>query len=184
MWRGISTSNQYEEYRQFPGNKRYQGQLQILQQYQATRVLSLKLYPQHKECRKRYHARFPRRITCQCQCLSIQTVRTTLGTTKPNMAGKCLPLGQHCFLLSEPSNSQTILQMNPSVMPEVAVYCFGCNKTYNQTAVETLTHYVAWSENPEDTIRDRRNVRSRAFIDGFGAALMCFKNAGLSPGYP
>ena len=73
--------------------------------------------------------------------------------------------------------------MNPPVMPEVAGFCAGCSKTYDQIAVETLTHYVAWSEYPEETICDR-NVRSRAFVDGFGAALICFKNDGLSPAYP
>ena len=85
-----------------------------------------------------------------------------------------------------PNNASTyngpILQMNPPVMPGVAGYCSGCLKTYDQIAVETLTSYVAWSEYPEETIRDR-NVRSRAFVDGFGAALICFKNAGLSSGY-
>ena len=87
-----------------------------------------------------------------------------------------------------PSNSTSthnvpILQLNPSVMPEVAGYCRSCMKTYNQIAIETLTSYVGWSEYPDETIRDR-NVRSRAFVDGFGAALICFKNAGLSPSYP
>ena len=81
------------------------------------------------------------------------------------------------------ANNQPILQMNTSVMPEVAGYCPGCSKTYDQIAVETLTNYVAWSEYPEETIRDR-NVRSRAFVDGFEAALICFKKAGLSPGFP
>ena len=75
------------------------------------------------------------------------------------------------------------LQMNPPVMPEVAGYCSSCMKTYDHVAVETLTSYIAWSEYPEETIRDR-NVRLRAFVGGFGAALICFKNAGLSPGYP
>ena len=56
------------------------------------------------------------------------------------------------------ADNQPILQMNPSVMPEVAGYCPGCSKTYDQIAVETLTNYVAWSEYPEETIRDR-NVR-------------------------
>ena len=60
-------------------------------------------------------------------------------------------------------------------MPEVTGYSPGCTKTYDQIAVETLTNYVAWSEYPEETIRD---VQSSAFVDGFGAALICFKNAG------
>ena len=76
-----------------------------------------------------------------------------------------------------------ILQMNPPVMPEVAGYCSSCMKTYDHISVETLTRYIAWSEYPEETIRDR-NVRSRAFVDGFGAALICIKDYGLSPGYP
>ena len=97
--------------------------------------------------------------------------------------GVQMPQGQQSSQQNRPINSQPILQMNPSVMPEVAGYCSGCNKTYDQIAVETLTHYVAWSEYPDETIRDR-NVRSRAFIDGFGAALICFKNAGLSASYP
>ena len=90
--------------------------------------------------------------------------------------------GQAQFQPQGPPN-RPILQMSPPVMPEVAGFCAGCSKTYDQIAVETLTQYVAWSEYPDETIRDR-NVRSRAFVDGFGAALICFKNAGLSPAYP
>ena len=69
----------------------------------------------------------------------------------------------------------------PPVMTEVTGCCPGCTKTYDQIAVETLTNCVAWYDCPEETIRDR-NIQSRAFVDGFGAALICFKNAGLSPG--
>ena len=58
-----------------------------------------------------------------------------------------------------------ILQMNPPVMFEVAGFCAGCSKTDDQIAVETLTHYIAWSEYPEETIRVR-NVRSRALLMG------------------
>ena len=94
-----------------------------------------------------------------------------------------MPQGQQSYHQNRPISSQPILQMNPSVMPEVAGFCSGCNKTYNQIAVETLTHNVAWSEYPDETIRDR-NVRSQPFIDGFGAALICFKNAELSASYP
>ena len=97
--------------------------------------------------------------------------------------GVQMPQVQQSSQQNRPTNSQPILQMNPSVMPEVAGYCSGCNKTYNQIAVETLTHFVAWSEFPDETIRDR-NMRSRAFIHGFGAALICFKKAGLSASYP
>ena len=90
--------------------------------------------------------------------------------------------GQQSFQQNRPANGQTILQTNPSVMLEVAGYCSGCNKTYDEITVETLNHYVAWSEYPDETIRDR-NLRSRAFIDGNGAVLICFKDAGLSASY-
>ena len=81
------------------------------------------------------------------------------------------------------THNRPLLQMNPPVMPEVAEYCSSCMQTFDHFAVETLTSYIAWSEYPEETIR-YRNVRSRAFVGEFGAALICFKNAGLSPGYP
>ena len=100
-----------------------------------------------------------------------------------NERGSQVSSNQNGFPQNRSFSGQPILQMNPSVMPEVAGYCAGCNKTYDQIAIETLTQYVAWSEYPEETIRDR-NVRSRAFVDGFGAALICFKNAGLSQAYP
>ena len=73
--------------------------------------------------------------------------------------------GQLGFLQSGINIVQPVLQLNPSVMPEVAGYCAGCNKTCDQIAVESLTHYVAWSEYPVETIRDK-NVRSRAFVGG------------------
>ena len=70
-------------------------------------------------------------------------------------------------------------QMFPPVMPNVAGYCHWCGKTFDQVALETLIHYIQCTEYPDETIRDR-NVRCRAFTDGFEAALICFKNAGLS----
>ena len=85
-----------------------------------------------------------------------------------------MPQRQQRFQQNRPANSQLILQMNPSVMPEIAGYCSGCIKTYEQIAVETLTHYVAWLEYSDETVRER-NVKSRAFIDGFDVALICFK---------
>ena len=53
------------------------------------------------------------------------------------------------------AHNGTLLQKNRPVLPEVAGYCPGCTKTYDYIAVETLTKYVAWSEYPEETIRDR-----------------------------
>ena len=82
------------------------------------------------------------------------------------------------------TQNSTLTNNQPiSVMPEVAGYCPGCSKTFDQIAVETLTNHVPWSEYTEETIRDR-NVRSSAFVDGFRAALICFEKAGLSPGFP
>ena len=93
----------------------------------------------------------------------------------------------HNIQLPSSNNASThygpLLQMNHPVMPEVAGYCPDCSKTYNQIAVETITNYVTWSKYPEETIRDR-NIRSREFVDELRAALICFINAGLSPGFP
>ena len=68
-----------------------------------------------------------------------------------------------------------VLQMNPPGMPENAEFCSGCSKTYDQLAAEILTHYVGWSEYPEETIRDT-TVRSRAIVDKFSAALNMLQN--------
>ena len=64
-------------------------------------------------------------------------------------------------------------------MPNVAGHCDQCGKTYDQVALETLGNYLAATAYGRDTVRDR-GVRSRAFIDGFEAALFIFKRAGLS----
>ena len=50
---------------------------------------------------------------------------------------------------------------------------------FDQLALETLGDYLGATAYNEETVRDR-GVRSRAFIDGFEAALFIFKNAGLS----
>ena len=50
---------------------------------------------------------------------------------------------------------------------------------YDEVALDALAAYTATTEYPGETVRDR-NIRSRAYLDGFEAALICFKNAGLS----
>ena len=67
----------------------------------------------------------------------------------------------------------------PTVMPNVAGHCDQCGKTYDQVALETLGDYLTATAYDGETVRDR-GVRSRAFIDGFEAALFIFKRAGLS----
>ena len=65
-------------------------------------------------------------------------------------------------------------------MPKVAGYCGErCGKTHDQVALETLGDYLAATAYKGETARDR-GVRSRAFTDGFEAALFTFKSAGLS----
>ena len=64
-------------------------------------------------------------------------------------------------------------------MPNVAGHCDQCGKTYDQVALETLGNYLAATAYGRETVRDR-GVRSRAFIDGFEAALFIFKRMGLS----
>ena len=63
-------------------------------------------------------------------------------------------------------------------MPNIAGFCDWCGKTYDQIALETLGEYLLATSYEAETVRDR-NVRSRAFKDGFEAALFTFKNAGL-----
>ena len=43
--------------------------------------------------------------------------------------GMQMPQGQQSFQQNRPANSQPILQMNPSVMPEMAGYCFTIRHT-------------------------------------------------------
>ena len=50
---------------------------------------------------------------------------------------------------------------------------------YDEVALDALAAYTATTEYPGETVR-YRNIRSRAYLDGFEAALICFKNAGLS----
>ena len=70
-------------------------------------------------------------------------------------------------------------QLNPLVMPHVQGNCHWCGMTYGEVVLDALAAYTATTEYPGETMRDR-NIRSRAYLDGFEAALICFKNAGLS----
>ena len=70
-------------------------------------------------------------------------------------------------------------QLNPPVMPHVQGNCHWCGRTYDEVALDALAAYTTATEYPGETVRDR-NIRSRAYLDGFEAALICFKNAGLS----
>ena len=73
-------------------------------------------------------------------------------------------------------------RMFPTVTPNVSCYCDGCGKSFDQVALETLGDYPAATAYEGETVRDR-GVRSRAFSDGFEAAMFCFKSAGLSQPY-
>ena len=70
-------------------------------------------------------------------------------------------------------------QLNPPVMPHVQRNCLWCGRTYDEVALDALAAYPAATEYPRETVRDR-NIRSRPYLDGFEAALICFKNNGLS----
>ena len=71
------------------------------------------------------------------------------------------------------------MQLNPPVMPHVQGNSHWCGKTYDEVALDALAAYTIATEYPGETVRDR-NIRSRAYLDGFEAALICFKSAGLS----
>ena len=78
-------------------------------------------------------------------------------------------------LLLNSVNERMDIRLFPKVMPNVAWYCKRCNKSYDQVALETLGEYLSATAYEGETVRDR--VRSKAFINGFEAALFCFKNA-------
>ena len=77
------------------------------------------------------------------------------------------------------ANEGQIFRLFPTVMPNVSGYCHWCGRTFDQVALETLGDYLGATAYDGETVRDR-GVKSRAFIDGFEAALFIFKNAGLS----
>ena len=52
-----------------------------------------------------------------------------------------------------------------------AAHCDWCGKSFDQVALETLGDYLMATAYDRETVRDR-GVRSRAFIDGFEAALL------------
>ena len=64
-------------------------------------------------------------------------------------------------------------------MPNVSGYCELCRRTLDQVALETLGDCLGATAYNGETVRDP-GMRSRAFIDGFEAALFIFKIAGLS----
>ena len=76
------------------------------------------------------------------------------------------------------SERQTF-RLFPTVMPNVSGYCQWCGRTFDQVALKTLGDYLGASAYDGETVSDC-GVRSRAFVDGFEAALFIFTNAGLS----
>ena len=82
------------------------------------------------------------------------------------------------FLLL-PAREREAYRLSLTVMPNIAGFCDWCGKTYDQIGLEILGEYLLATAYNSETVRDC-NVRSRAFIDGFEAALFTFKNAGLS----
>ena len=85
-------------------------------------------------------------------------------------------------ILFMPINERDNCRLFSTVMPNLAGICEYCSKTYDQIALETLGDYLAATAYDGETVRDR-GVRSRAFIDGFEAALFIFKRAGLFQPY-
>ena len=88
-------------------------------------------------------------------------------------------VGHSTNLLLIPTSERQMHRLFPTVMPNVAGFCDWCGKCYDQIALEILGEYLMATAYDTETVRDR-GVRSRAFIDGFEAALFSFKSAGLS----
>ena len=70
-------------------------------------------------------------------------------------------------------------QLNPPVMPHVQGNCHWCGRSYDEVALDALASSTAATGYPGETARDC-SIRSRAYLNGFEAALICFKDAGLS----
>ena len=88
-------------------------------------------------------------------------------------------VGHSTNLLLLPLQERQMYRLLPTVMPNVAGFCDWCRKCYDLIALETLGEYLDAIAYDGETVRDR-GVRSRAFINGFEAALFSFKGAGLS----
>ena len=87
-------------------------------------------------------------------------------------------VGHSTNLLLLPLQERQMYRLLPTVVPIIAGFCDWCGKCYDLIALETLGEYLVATAYDGETVRDR-GVRSRAFIDGFEAALFSFKGAGL-----
>ena len=99
------------------------------------------------------------------------------GTHNNPGVAEIYPTRAYSSMQEQPTHRR--MQLNPPVMPHVQGNCHWCGKTYDEVALDALAAYTIATEYPGETVRDR-NIRSRAYLDGFEAALICFKNAGLS----
>ena len=93
------------------------------------------------------------------------------GTHNNPGVAEIYPSQAYSSMQEQPTHRR--MQLNPPVMPHGQGNCHWCGKTYD------LAAYTIANEYQGETVRDR-NIRSRAYLDGFEAALICFKNAGLS----
>ena len=107
------------------------------------------------------------------------TMQQNIGTNPVAFPNFPLQVSHSTNLLLLPSNERQMYRLIPTVMPHVAGFCDWCGKSYDLIALETLGRYLVATAYDAETVRDR-GVRSRAFIDGFEAALFSFKGAGLS----
>ena len=96
--------------------------------------------------------------------------------TNPGVA-EIYPTQAYSSMHEQPTHRR--MQLNPPVMPQSHRNCHCCRKTYDEVALDAFAAYKIAIEHPGETVRDR-NIRSRAYLDGFEAAFICFKNAGLS----
>ena len=98
---------------------------------------------------------------------------------QPAQYGYAVHTTQSTSFLLLPARERETYRLYPTVMPNIAGFCDWCDKTYDQIGLEIFGEFLLATAYYAETVRDR-NVRSRAFIDGFEAALFTFKNAGLS----
>ena len=100
-------------------------------------------------------------------------------TQQPVKYGFTVQTTHSTSFLFLPARKRDAYRLSATVMPNIAGFCGWCGRIYDQIGKEILEENLLATSYDAKTVRDR-NVRSRAFIDGFEAALFTFKNTGLS----
>ena len=103
----------------------------------------------------------------------------TFATNAQQMSNFLFHVGQSTNVLLIPIHGRQMHRLLLTVKPNVAGFCDWCGKCYDQIALELLGERFIETVYYAESVRDR-GVKSRAFIDGFQAALFSLKGGRLS----